>query len=75
MVCRRRRELIGHATIGAQLVWCREEGVGRAIFTHCGSEIIRRDARAIVARIRKLGLDQGLDARVANDGLTLLLPG
>ena len=61
--------------MGAQLAWCREEGVGRAIFTHCGSEIVRSDARAIAARIRKLGLDQGLDARVANDGLTLSLPG
>ena len=49
--------------------------MGRAIFTHCGSEIVRSDARAIAARIRKLGLDQGLDARVANDGLTLSLPG
>ena len=74
MVRRRSHELIGHATIGAQLAWCREEGVGRAIFTHCGSEIVRSDARAIAARIRKLGLVQGLDARVANDGLTLSLP-
>jgi hypothetical protein len=74
MVRRRSRELIGHATIGAQHAWCREEGVGRAIFTHCGSEIVRSDARAIAARIRKLGLDQGLDACVANDGLMLSLP-
>ena len=75
MVRRRSRELIGHATIGAQLVWCREEGVGRAIFTHCGSEIVRSDARAIAARIRKLGFEQGVDARVADDGLMLPLPG
>ena len=75
MVRRRSRELIGHATIGAQLVWCRLEGVGRAIFTHCGSEIVRSDARAIAARIRKLGFEQGVDARVADDGLMLPLPG
>jgi len=75
MVRRRSRELIGHATIGAQLVWCRLEGVGRAIFTHCGSEIVRSDARVIAARIRKLGFEQGVDARVADDGLMLPLPG
>ena len=75
MVRRRGRELIGHATIGAQLVWCGEEGVSRAIFTHCGSEIVRSDARAIAARIRKLGFEQGVDARVADDGLMLPLPG
>ena len=49
--------------------------MGRAIFTHCGSKIVRSDARAIAARIRKLGFEQGVDARVADDGLMLPLPG
>lgn len=71
MVRRRGHDLIGHATVGAQLAWCGEEDVKHAIFTHCGSEIVRSDARAIEARIRKLGLEQGVEARVANDGLTL----
>jgi phosphoribosyl 1,2-cyclic phosphodiesterase len=75
MVRRRGHDLIGHATIGAQLAWCREEGVKHAIFTHCGSEIVRGDARAIKARIFKLGLGHGVDACVADDGLTLSLPG
>ena len=75
MVRRRGHDLIGHATVGAQLAWCREEGVEHAIFTHCGSEIVRSDARVIAARIYKLGLGHGVDARVADDGLTLSLPG
>jgi phosphoribosyl 1,2-cyclic phosphodiesterase len=71
MVRRRGHDLIGHVTVGAQLAWCGEEGVKRAIFTHCGSEIVRSDARGIEARIRKLGLEQGVEARVASDGLSL----
>jgi phosphoribosyl 1,2-cyclic phosphodiesterase len=73
MVRRRGHDLIGHATVGAQLAWCGEEGVKHAIFTHCGSEIVRSDARVVSARVRKLGLEQGVEARVASDGLTLPL--
>jgi phosphoribosyl 1,2-cyclic phosphodiesterase len=71
MVRRRGPALIGHAPIAAQLGWCKEGDVARAIFTHCGSEIVRSDARAINSRVRQLGLAQGVDARVAHDGLTL----
>jgi phosphoribosyl 1,2-cyclic phosphodiesterase len=73
MVRQRDHEAIGHAPVLRQLQWCREEGVKRAIFTHCGSEIVRSDARVISARIRKLGLEHGVNARVADDGLTLAL--
>jgi phosphoribosyl 1,2-cyclic phosphodiesterase len=73
MVRRRGHALIGHAPIRAQLGWCKEEGVARATFTHCGSEIVRSDARAIETRVRALGLEQGIDARVAHDGLALSL--
>ena len=73
MVRRRGQALIGHAPIRVQLGWCKEEGVARAIFTHCGSEIVRSDARAIEARVRALGLEQGIDARLAHDGLSLTL--
>jgi phosphoribosyl 1,2-cyclic phosphodiesterase len=43
---------IGHASIHQQLAWCAEEGVPKAIFTHCGSEIVRADGRTVAARIR-----------------------
>jgi predicted protein tyrosine phosphatase len=71
MVRRRGRDLIGHATVGAQLAWCRELGVGRAIFTHCGSEIVRSDALAIAAVIAALGQEQGIEASGACDGQRL----
>jgi len=47
--------------------------VTRAIFTHCGSGIVGSDGRKIAARVRKLGAAQGVDARVAHDGMTLTL--
>jgi hypothetical protein len=47
--------------------------VKHATFTHCGSEIVRSDARVVGARVRKLGLQHGVDAHVANDGLTIAL--
>lgn len=73
MVRRRGRDVIGHATVGAQLAWCREQGVGRAIFTHCGSEIVRSDAPAIAAAIAGLGQEQGVEASLAYDGQRLVL--
>jgi phosphoribosyl 1,2-cyclic phosphodiesterase len=33
--------LIGHASIATQLDWCHEEGVTRAVFTHCGRGLTR----------------------------------
>ena len=71
MVRRRGRDLIGHATVGDQLAWCREQGVGRAIFTHCGSGIVRSESRAVAALIAKLGQEHGVDASVAHDGQRL----
>ncbi|MBK5199576.1 MAG: MBL fold metallo-hydrolase [Methyloceanibacter sp.] len=73
MVRRRDHVLIGHAPITSQLGWCEEERVGRAIFTHCGSGIVKSDARRIAARIKGLGEDYGVEASVAYDGLTLTL--
>ncbi|MGA7546065.1 MAG: MBL fold metallo-hydrolase, partial [Methyloceanibacter sp.] len=75
MIRRGDHALIGHSPIAAQLGWCEREGVGRAIFTHCGSEIVRGDARVVAARVRTLGAEHGVDARVAHDGLMLSLQG
>jgi hypothetical protein len=59
---------IGHATIATQLEWCRRGGVRRAVFTHCGSAIVRTSTRSADALVRSLGRDRGVDARVAHDG-------
>ena len=75
MVRKRDHVLIGHAPIAAQLAWCGEEGVAHAIFTHCGSGIVGSDGRRIAARVRRLGIEQGVEASVAHDGMTLSLVG
>ena len=74
MVRRRGRTLIGHAPIVAQLGWCLKTGVGQAIFTHCGSQIVRGDARRLDALVRRLGREYGIEAHLACDGDRLPFP-
>jgi phosphoribosyl 1,2-cyclic phosphodiesterase len=69
---RRGRALIGHTTVETQLAWCRRAGIARALFTHCGSGIVRAH-RAMEMRIRAMGRAQGVEARIACDGLTTLV--
>ena len=57
----------------AQLRWCAEAGVSRAIFTHCGSGIVRSDPRAIADKVKRLGEEQGVSAALARDGMVLSL--
>lgn len=64
---------IGHAPITFQLGWCEKARVHRAIFTHCGSQIVGRDPRQIEGVVRRLGFEHGVHARVAYDGLTCRL--
>jgi phosphoribosyl 1,2-cyclic phosphodiesterase len=73
MVRVRDHVLIGHAPVTAQLDWCAAEGVRRAIFTHCGSGIVKGDPRRITARIQALGRERGVAASVAYDGLKVSL--
>lgn len=65
--------LIGHATVVTQLDWCKAAGVHRAVFTHCGSGIVRSDARRVDDMIRSWGRERGIDARVAYDGMTMVV--
>jgi hypothetical protein len=71
----RRREgvRIGHSPIRTQLDWCRAQAVARAIFTHCGSQIVGGDERVLGPLVRRLGRKRGLDARIAYDGMELSL--
>jgi hypothetical protein len=71
MVRKKNGTLIGHAPITSQLDWCRKARVRCAIFTHCGSPIVRGDPRQVERIVRRLGLERGVDARIAYDGLTL----
>jgi phosphoribosyl 1,2-cyclic phosphodiesterase len=63
--------LVGHTSIRTQLGWCAEEGVGNAIFTHCGTEIVGGDERRIGPKVRRIARELGVDARIAYDGLKL----
>jgi phosphoribosyl 1,2-cyclic phosphodiesterase len=64
---------IGHAPIRTQLDWCAKDGVARAIFTHCGSEIVRADPAMVAARVGELGRELGVDASIARDGMEISL--
>jgi phosphoribosyl 1,2-cyclic phosphodiesterase len=68
MVRRKRGTLVGHAPIVRQLAWCAKAHVRRAIFTHCGSPIVRATPRSMDALIDRLGREHGIEARVARDG-------
>jgi len=74
LVRRRGNRLFGHTTVRAQLGWCRKAGVRRAVFTHCGSEIVDGDERKLGAKLRALGRERGVAARFAYDGLEMTLP-
>ena len=64
--------LIGHTPVRTQLTWCRKTGVSQAVFTHCGSEIVKGDERTLGALIRRLGNERDVEARIAHDGLSLV---
>jgi phosphoribosyl 1,2-cyclic phosphodiesterase len=73
LVRRRGSALFGHTTIRAQLGWCARAGVSEAEFTHCGTEIVAADGRVIAAKVRRMGADRGVCARIAVDGRRLEL--
>jgi phosphoribosyl 1,2-cyclic phosphodiesterase len=68
---KRGKALIGHSPVRTQLAWCRKEGVPRAIITHCGSEIVSVAEHEISAKIRAMGVERYVDARIAYDGMKL----
>jgi hypothetical protein len=69
-IIRRRNQVrIGHTPIRIQLDWCRANGVRRAVFTHCGSQIVGGDERVLGAVVRRLGRERGVEAWIAYDGM------
>jgi hypothetical protein len=70
---RRDGRLIGHASIRVQLDWCAAAGVPWAVFTHCGSAIVKGDARTVSRRVAALGRERGVRTTVARDGLAVEL--
>jgi len=72
-VRRRGDRLIGHAPVRTQLGWCAKEGVPRAIITHCGSEIVAGDERALRKTIAAIARDIGIETQIAHDRMELAL--
>ena len=73
LVRKRGEVLIGHAPIQAQLGWCMKQHVPRAIFTHCGTEIVTGDERRLAAKLRSMGAERGVEVRIAYDRMEVAL--
>jgi phosphoribosyl 1,2-cyclic phosphodiesterase len=73
-VRKRGDRLIGHAAVRTQLGWCAKEGVPRAIITHCGSEIVTGNKRAIEVKLATIAVERGIEVCIAYDGMKLRLP-
>jgi phosphoribosyl 1,2-cyclic phosphodiesterase len=65
--------LIGHTPLRTQLTWCQKEGVPRAVFSHCGAEIVEGDERTLGAEIRGMAEKRGVEVEIAYDGMELVL--
>ncbi len=73
MVRRKGDQLFGHTTVRAQIGWCQEAGIPRALFTHCGREIVEGDERTLGPKVEEMGHERGVDAAIAHDGLSLTM--
>lgn len=71
LIRRRGSVRIGHATIATQLEWCAAAAVENAVFTHCGSGIVRAEPGAIAGTLAAMARNLGIRARFARDGLTM----
>jgi hypothetical protein len=73
MVRRAGEALVGHATLKTQLGWCRAEGVPKAVFTHCGTAVVESPEGEAEEEVRRLGLEKGVDAVLAFDGMEMVV--
>jgi hypothetical protein len=68
LIRRRGRVHFGHAAITTQLAWCAAAGVERAVFTHCGSAVVRSVPRTIDDALAAMGRHHGVCVELAHDG-------
>ena len=71
----RDQQHIGHCSIKEQLSWCKQAGIPRAIFTHCGTEIVTENHTIIEEKITALGNALDVNATIAFDGRKVQLRG
>ncbi len=65
--------LMGHSPVRTQLTWCKKEGVPRAVFTHCGAEIVNNKEGLARKRLREMAEERGVKAEIARDGMEIVL--
>lgn len=65
--------LFGHSPISTQLTWCEKENIPKAIFTHCGSQIVEAHAATVNAQLKKLATARNVLAKIAFDGMIIEL--
>lgn len=63
----------GHASIKDQLQWCKRYGIKRALFTHCGSEIVKHDMQNVQSKIKKLAEEYQIPVLIAYDGMEYIV--
>lgn len=73
IIRRKNGQLFGHTTIRAQIGWCKKEKVPRAVFTHCGTQIVAGDERVLGAQVRRIGRQSGVRASIAHDGMEIII--
>ncbi|MFO8058390.1 MAG: MBL fold metallo-hydrolase [bacterium] len=65
--------LVGHAPVQTQLTWCQKEGVSRAVFTHCGTDIVNGNETLARTRLKQMAEERGVKAELARDGMEITL--
>lgn len=70
LIRKKNSQIYGHASVKTQINWCAHARIKRAIFTHCGTELVTK-ARINEKYIQKLGIEKNLSVSVAHDGLVI----
>jgi phosphoribosyl 1,2-cyclic phosphodiesterase len=72
LVRKRGDALFGHVSVRRQLGWCAKSGVGKAVFTNCGTGIVK-DHEAAAALVESYGRGMEVAASIAADGLVVMV--
>jgi phosphoribosyl 1,2-cyclic phosphodiesterase len=67
------KKIFGHTTIRAQLGWCQKERIPRAIFTHCGMQIVTDVTGITTECVTQLARERNIEVAIAYDGMTIIL--
>jgi len=65
-------EIFGHANIRQQLTWCHKQKVPKMIITHCGSDIVAKEKKAL-KQIEAFAEERGVEVQLAYDGMQIAL--